>query len=91
MFFKDKKCPGAIGGAILVLIGAINWGLVGVGSFIGSNLNVVNLLFGSWSWLENVIYIVVGTAGILLIVGCKCRKCCGDKCEDDKCCDHDHA
>lgn len=54
---------------ILVVIGAINWGLVGVGEFFGSNWNVVNLVAGSISWLEAVIYILVGLSGIMLIFG----------------------
>ena len=37
---------------ILVLVGAVNWGLVGVGWFAKVNLNIVNLLFGAWPMLE---------------------------------------
>ena len=47
---------------ILVIIGAINWGLVG---FFGFNL--VTAIFGSMAWLENVIYMLVGLSGVLLI------------------------
>ncbi len=50
--------------AILVIIGAINWGLIGIGSLAGSNLNVVNLILGSWSMVENLVYILVGLAGL---------------------------
>ncbi len=49
---------------VLVVVGAINWGLVGVGNFIGSNWNVVNLIFGSIPVLENLIYLIVGLAGL---------------------------
>lgn len=49
---------------VLVVVGAINWGLVGVGNFIGSNWNVVNLLFGSIPTLESAIYLIVGLAGL---------------------------
>lgn len=45
--------------AILVIIGAINWGLVGALDF-----NLVNTIFGSVAWLEKIIYILVGLAGI---------------------------
>ena len=31
---------------VLVVIGGLNWGLVALGSWAGSNWNVVNLLFG---------------------------------------------
>lgn len=48
----------------LVVIGALNWGLVGVGQLIGANWNVVNLLFGVFPSLEAAIYVVVGLAGL---------------------------
>lgn len=51
-------------GMALVIIGALNWGLVGVGGFANANANVVNLLFGSIPALENLIYLVVGFAGL---------------------------
>lgn len=61
---------------ILVVIGAINWGLVGIGSFLGANWNVVYLLIGSWAmWLENIVYILVGIAGVVMVTGCKCGTC----------------
>lgn len=76
MFHKDgKKCACSMIGYVLVIIGAINLGLVGVGNFLGSNWNVVNLIFGNWMWLENGIYVLIGLAGILLIAGCKCKSC----------------
>lgn len=49
---------------ILVIIGAINWGLVGIGGFIDANWNVVNLLVGSIPGLESLIYLLVGLAGL---------------------------
>lgn len=52
----------------LAIVGALNWGLVGLGSYMGSNLNLVNLLFGSVSSLENLVYVVVGLSGVWLLV-----------------------
>jgi hypothetical protein len=52
---------------VLILIGALNWGLVGIGGFIGSNLNVVNLLLGSIPTIENVVYLLVGLAALYKI------------------------
>lgn len=49
-------------------IGALNWGLVGIGYFIDSNLNVVNQIFGSMAGVENGIYLLVGLAGVFLVV-----------------------
>lgn len=54
--------------SVLVVIGAINWGLVGIGGFMSSNLNVVNLLLGSWPIVEWIVYVLVGLAGIWLLV-----------------------
>lgn len=56
---------------ILVIVGAINWGLVGLGMFMGQNWNVVNLVLGSWPTLEWIVYILVGIAGIMHIKGCR--------------------
>ncbi|MBS3072884.1 DUF378 domain-containing protein [Candidatus Pacearchaeota archaeon] len=47
---------------VLVIIGAVNWGLVGA-----VNFNVVNLILGSISWLERAVYVIVGLAGLYLI------------------------
>ena len=43
----------------LVVIGAINWGLVGLFSF-----NLVTFLVGSWPWLVMVVYALVGLSGL---------------------------
>ena len=51
---------------LLVVVGALNWGLVGIGGFMGRNLNVVNLLLGSWPAVEWVVYLLVGLAGLAL-------------------------
>ena len=64
-------------GKILLIIGGINWGLVGIGMFMNANLNVVNLLLGSWPTLEAIVYILVGVAAVMKIFGCKCKKCMG--------------
>lgn len=47
---------------ILATIGAINWGLVGLFGF-----NLVNAIFGGVPFLEGLIYVVVGLAGLWLI------------------------
>jgi len=49
---------------VLVIVGALNWGLVGIGEFIDANWNLVNLIFGSIPTLEALIYLVVGLAGL---------------------------
>lgn len=52
---------------VLSIIGGINWGLVGIGYFIKTNLNVVNLIFGSIPVLENIIYILVGLSALMVL------------------------
>lgn len=43
----------------LVVIGAINWGLVGLMDF-----NLVTYLFGSWPFLVMLVYVLVGLSGL---------------------------
>lgn len=64
---------------LLVIIGALNWGLVGLGGYFGGNWNVVNLIFGSWDWLEWLIYLLVGISGVLLLMKGSCKKCMAGK------------
>ena len=59
---------------ILVVVGAINWGLVGLGGFMDSNLNLVNLIFGSWPTLEGIIYLLVGISGLMIGWACIQKK-----------------
>ncbi len=68
-------CTGSKVGFALVMIGALNWGLVGLGGFFGGDWNVVNLLLGSVEWLESLVYLLVGLSAVMMLVGCKCKKC----------------
>lgn len=52
---------------ILVVIGAINWGLVGL-----LNLNVVEMVLGMS--LAKIVYILVGVAGVLVLWGWYSKK-----------------
>jgi uncharacterized membrane protein YuzA (DUF378 family) len=61
---------------VLVIIGALNWGLVGLGGLLGgANWNLVNLVFGGVQSLEAVIYLLVGISAVVIIFqGCAtCR------------------
>lgn len=62
---------------ILIIVGALNWGLVGLGSFVGSDLNLVHLILGSVPMLESLVYLVVGLAGVYEVVTHKanCKMC----------------
>ena len=56
---------------ILVVVGAINWGLTAFG------WNVVHMLLGSWPTIETIVYVLVGLSGVYLLVSHKrdCRMC----------------
>jgi uncharacterized membrane protein YuzA (DUF378 family) len=62
---------------VLVVIGGLNWGLVALGNYLGGNWNVVNLLLGSWSSVENLVYLLVGLSALVLMFSHKrdCREC----------------
>lgn len=47
---------------ILVIIGAINWGLIGA-----FNFNLVDTLFGEMSIISRIVYILVGISGLWAI------------------------
>ena len=44
---------------VLIIIGAINWGLIGI-----FNFNLVDTLFGTMSVLSRIIYTLVGISGL---------------------------
>jgi uncharacterized membrane protein YuzA (DUF378 family) len=62
---------------ILVIIGGLNWLLVGLGGFMGGNWNLVNLILGSWPMLEWLVYVLVGASAVYEIVTHKsnCKEC----------------
>lgn len=62
---------------VLVIVGGLNWGLVGLGwLFGGMNWNVVNLIFGNWMMVEGIIYLLVGIAAVMVAFGkCGCKSC----------------
>lgn len=62
---------------VLVIIGGVNWGLVGAGMLAGSDWNVVNMLLGSWPTVEAIVYLLVGVCALVKIFGCPCKKCKG--------------
>lgn len=59
---------------VLVGIGALNWGLIGIGYFFHKSLNVVNMLLGSAPLIEHIVYLLVGLAAIKFF-WCKCAAC----------------
>ena len=47
---------------VLVIIGAINWGLIGIFQF-----NLVDTIFGTASIISRIIYTLVGISGLWAI------------------------
>lgn len=48
--------------AILLVIGGLNWGLIGV-----ANFNLVDAIFGNMVMLTRLVYIIVGLAALYQI------------------------
>lgn len=46
----------------IIIIGAINWGLIGLFRF-----DLIAFLFGTMSWLTRVVYVLVGISGIYML------------------------
>ncbi len=47
---------------LIVIIGAVNWGLVGFFKF-----DLIAFLFGDMSWISRIIYALVGIAGLYMV------------------------
>lgn len=47
---------------VITIIGAINWGLIGL-----FNFNLVDTLFGAGSLMSSIVYILVGICGLINI------------------------
>ncbi len=71
-----QKNSVAMAACILVLVGALNWGLVGLGWLAGGvDWNVVHMLLGKWMKVEAIVYVLVGVAGVYKLVMCS-KGCC---------------
>lgn len=66
---------------VLAIVGALNWGLVGLGWLVGggADWNVVHMLLGSWMQVEGIVYVLVGLSAVYLVVTHKasCKMCMG--------------
>lgn len=54
---------------VLVVIGGLNWGLVGIFGF-----NLVDWAFGTGSVISSIIYVLVGLGAIWMIIGAFTKK-----------------
>ncbi|MFQ6879138.1 MAG: DUF378 domain-containing protein [Oscillospiraceae bacterium] len=46
----------------LVIIGAVNWGLIGFFQF-----DLVAFIFGNMSWISRIVYALVGLSGLYML------------------------
>lgn len=67
---KCGKCGPHCLAKWLVIIGGLNWGLIGLLDY-----NLIESLFGAWSWLVTLIYVLVGLSAVLLVIEGKCGQC----------------
>lgn len=61
---------------LLVVLGALNWGLVGLMQW-----DVVEALLGPMTTATRAVYIVIGVAGVLAAVSCVKGCPCADRCK----------
>ena len=62
---------------ILLVVGGLNWGVLGLGMLLGhmGDWNVVHMVLGSMPVAEGVVYVLVGVAAMMKLFHCKCKKC----------------
>ncbi len=55
---------------VLVIIGALNWGLVGLFDF-----NLVETILGQWDIVERIVYVLVGLSAVAMLFCGSCKAC----------------
>ena len=63
---------------VLLVVGGLNWGLVGLGNLMNANWDLVQMLIGSWSQMvANLVYVLVGLSAVYIAFGHKkdCKQC----------------
>lgn len=62
-----KSFLGMIAG-VLTVVGALNWGLIGIGVFLNRDLNVVRMVVGTVPAAEAIVYILVGLGAVWVLI-----------------------
>ncbi len=61
---------------VLVIIGALNWGVVGL-----FQIDLVSKLLGDMTMASRLVFVLVGISALVLLVGrCGCKNCGGSNC-----------
>ena len=80
MLMKGTKCSTTnMICMILLIVGGLNWGLVGA-----FNFDLVAYLFGAMTPLARVVYVLVGVAALIMALASCGKGCCGGSCKADK-------
>jgi uncharacterized membrane protein YuzA (DUF378 family) len=82
-----KGCTMGVISKVLLVVGGLNWGLVGISMLMGKMdaWNVVHMLLGSWPMVEAIVYVLVGIVAVMKIFGgCHCSKCANCTCDSSK-------
>jgi hypothetical protein len=72
MHEMKSMCPVHKAAWVLVLVGALNWGLTALG------YNLVNMALGGVPLLEKAVYLLVGISAVLMLLAHKCKMCHAD-------------
>ncbi len=59
--------------SILVVIGGLNWGIIGVGMLMNADWNLVSMIFGD-GMVASIIYILVGIATLCVLGSMRSKK-----------------
>jgi len=62
---------------ILVIIGGLNWGLIGLGGLGMGDWDVIHMILGGIPTVESLVYVLVGLSALWLAVNHKkdCKWC----------------
>lgn len=62
---------------MLVMIGSLNWGLIGAGRLLtGMDWNVLHMVFGAAPIFETSLYFIIGLAALYEAVNCCAKSSC---------------
>jgi len=70
-----KKGCGHKSCGLLVTIAGVNYGLIGLGTLIGKDWDVLNMILGSWPTLEAIVYVIVGLSALCMLFKKNCKTC----------------
>ena len=74
----ENRCTGGKLAQALLIVGGLNWGVVGIGMLSGNQWDVVKALLGAWPTVEAVVYVLAGLGALIGLMGWS--QCCMGKC-----------